>query len=58
MDVIHCVIFVISAVDIYNDIPEAFVSKIGQLQDKLRLERMFVSCFGSIAYHIYISLAN
>ncbi|XP_060564823.1 interferon-induced protein 44-like [Ruditapes philippinarum] len=36
--VIHCVIFVISAVDVYNYIPEGYIRKIGQLQDKLRLE--------------------
>ncbi|XP_060593679.1 interferon-induced protein 44-like isoform X2 [Ruditapes philippinarum] len=36
--VIHCVIFVISAVDVYNNIPEGYIRKIGQLQEKLRLE--------------------
>lgn len=40
MDVIHCVIFVISAVDIYNDIPEPYVRKIGHLQLKLRSEHV------------------
>ncbi|XP_060581344.1 interferon-induced protein 44-like [Ruditapes philippinarum] len=40
MDVIHCVIFVISAVDVYNDIPEMYIRKIGQLQDNLRMERI------------------
>ncbi|XP_060565575.1 interferon-induced protein 44-like [Ruditapes philippinarum] len=38
MDVISCVIFVISAKDIYYGIPYDFIRKIGQLQDNLRLE--------------------
>lgn len=39
-DVTHCVIFVISAVDVYNEMPEAYIKKIKKLQTKLQAERV------------------